>query len=432
MTEREAVAHLLRRATFGPTADEVDAAARAGLAATLDRLLGPTGTDRGATATPTPDLGPDPAAALGKGATRERRQQANRERREQVDTLTAWWLARMVAAEHQCDEKLLFFWHGHWATSVRKVRSAPLMLRQLETLRRLGRGPLPPLVDAMVRDPALILWLDGQQNTRKAPNENLARELMELFTLGLGGYRETDVKEGARALTGWTVDRRTGDARFAPRRHDPGPKTILGRSAAFDAGSYAALLAGRPEAARFVAGRLWFRYAGTQVPAPADLAGPDTVGTLRRIFTAPAFAQTRDTLVKQPVEWLVGAARQLGVRPSALPEAARRRLSAALAALDQVPLRPPSVGGWPAGTAWLTTSSLQARLRVADQLAGVADARALGRLAAAPPAARPDALARLLVVDRWSDRTRAALTPLAGQPRRLLVAGLVSPEYAVS
>ncbi|PGH44421.1 hypothetical protein COO58_08255 [Micromonospora sp. WMMA1996] len=433
MTEREAVAHLLRRATFGPTAEEVDAAERAGFAATLDRLLDPAGADRGAAATPPPELGPDPAAALDKSATREQRQQANRRRREQATALTDWWLARMVAAEHQCDEKLLFFWHGHWATSVQKVRSAPLMLRQLETLRRLGRGPLAPLVDAMVRDPALILWLDGQQNTRRAPNENLARELMELFTLGIGGgYDETDVKEGARALTGWTVDRRTGVARFVPRRHDPGRKTILGRSAAFDAGSYAALLAGRPETARFVAGRLWFRYAGAQVPAPADLAGPDTVGTLRRIFTAPAFAQTRDTLVKQPVEWLVGAARQLGVRPSALPEAGRRRLLTGLNALDQVPLRPPSVGGWPAGTAWLTTSSLQARLRVADHLTAVADPAMLARLTAAPPAGRPEAMARLLVVDRWSDRTRSALVPLAGQPRRLLVAGLVSPEYAVS
>ncbi|SCG34214.1 DUF1800 domain-containing protein [Micromonospora humi] len=433
MTEREAVAHLLRRATFGPTADEVDAAERAGFGATLDRLLTPDGPDRGAAATPAPAFGPDPAAALGKDAGREQRQQANRERRAQVTALTAWWLARMVAAEHQCDEKLLFFWHGHWATGAQKVRSAALMQRQLQTLRRLGRGPLVPLVDAMVRDPALILWLDGQQNTRRAPNENLARELMELFTLGIGGgYGEVDVKEGARALTGWTVDRGTGTARFVARRHDPGPKVILGRRAAFDAASFAALLAGRPEAARFVAGRLWFRYAGAQVPAPTDLAGPDTVGTLRRIFTAPAFAQTRDTLVKQPVEWLVGAARQLGVRPAALSEAGRRRLLSGLNALDQVPLRPPSVGGWPAGTAWLTTSSLQARLRLADQLAGAADAAVLDRLAAAPPAGRPEALARLLVVDRWSDRTRAALAPLAGEPRRLLVAALVSPEYAVS
>ncbi|WBB68500.1 DUF1800 domain-containing protein [Micromonospora sp. WMMD812] len=433
MTEREAVAHLLRRATFGPTADEVDTAEREGVGRTLDRLLTPTDPDAGAAATPPPALGPDPAAQLDKGATREQRQQANQKRREQVTRLTDWWLGRMAAADHQLSEKLLFFWHGHWATSVQKVRSAPLMLRQLETLRRLGRGPLTPLVDAMVRDPALILWLDGQKNTRRAPNENLARELMELFTLGVGGgYTEADVKEGARALTGWAVDRRTGTARFEPRRHDAGPKTILGQREAFDAGSYARLLATRPEAARFVAGRLWFRFAGPHVPAPNDLAGADTIATLRRILTAPDFAQTRDTLVKQPVEWLVGAARQLGVRPSALPEQNRRRLLAGLNALDQVPLRPPSVGGWPAGNAWLTTSSLQARLRAADVLAAAATPAVLARLNAAPPEGRPDALARLLVVDRWSDRTRAALTPLAGEPRRLIVAGLVSPEYSVS
>ncbi|MER7455948.1 DUF1800 domain-containing protein [Micromonospora sp. NPDC126480] len=433
MTERVAVAHLLRRATFGPTAEEVDAAERDGFARTLDRLLAPDGPDRGAADTPVPVLGPDPAAQLDRGASSEQRRWANQQRREQVTRLLDWWLGRMVAAEHQLAEKLLFFWHGHWATSVQKVRSAGLMLRQLETLRRLGRGALPPLVDAMVRDPALILWLDGQRNTRKAPNENLARELMELFTLGIGGgYSEADVREGARALTGWTVDRRTGMARFEPRRHDPGPKTILGFTAAFDARSYSRLLAERPETARFVADRLWFRFAGANLPAPGGLAGADTVATLRQIFTAPDFAQTRDTLVKQPVEWAVGAMRQLGIRPWALSAQRRRQLVAGLNALEQVPLRPPSVGGWPAGTAWLTTSSAQARLRVAEQLVRAVAPAVLSRLAAAPRDGRPDALARLLVVDGWSERTRTALVPLAGEPRRLIVAGLISPEYTVS
>ncbi|MBB5828950.1 DUF1800 domain-containing protein [Micromonospora carbonacea] len=432
MADREAVAHLLRRATFGPTADEVDAAERAGLAATLDALLDPPGPDRGAAATPPPALGADPHAGITRQSSREQRQQANERRREQVLRVTGWWLDRMVAADDGLGEKLLFFWHGHWATSVRKVRSAPLMLGQLATLRRHGRGPLGPLVEAMVRDPALILWLDGQKNTRAAPNENLARELMELFTLGVGNYAEADVKAGARALTGWVVDRRTGAARFEPRRHDAGAKTILGRTGPFDAAGFAALLAGQPAAREFVARRLWFRYAGPETPAPAGLAGPDTLATLRAVLTAGEFGRTAGTLVKQPVEWAVGALRQLGVRPSRLSEQRRRQLLAGLTALDQVPLRPPSVGGWPAGVAWLTTSSLQARLRLADLLAGVAAPTVLDRLAAAPAAGRPDALARLLVVDAWSARTRAALDPLAGQPRKLLAAGLVSPEYTVS
>ncbi|RLP94829.1 DUF1800 family protein [Micromonospora sp. CV4] len=432
MTDREAVAHLLRRATFGPTADEVDAAERAGPEATLAGLLNRNRADRGAAATPVPALPPDPYAALTRESSREQRQKANAERREQLQRLTLWWLDRMVAAEDGLSEKLLFFWHGHWATSAQKVKSARVMLGQLETLRRHGRGPLGPLVTAMVRDPALIIWLDGQKNTRKAPNENLARELMELFTLGIGSYTEADVKAGARALTGWVVDRRTGTVRFETRRHDSGEKTILGHSGRFDAEAYAGLLSAQPAAATFVAGRLWFRYAGADVPAPAGLAGADTVATLRTLFSSPAFAQTRGTLVKQPVEWVVGALRQLGVRPSALREEQRKQLLAGLNALDQVPLRPPSVGGWPAGAAWLTTSSLQARLRMAGMLAAAVTPAVLERLTAAPAAGRPDALARLLVVDGWGARTRAALAPLAGEPRKLLAAGLVSPEYTVS
>ncbi|RKR86311.1 uncharacterized protein (DUF1800 family) [Micromonospora pisi] len=436
MASPDAIAHLLRRATFGPTADEVDAAVRAGFDATLDRLLEPVGTDPGASASPTPKLGPDPYSTIGKSASREQRQEANKRRTEQVRQLQQWWLERMVTAEHQLTEKLVFFWHGHWATSVQKVKSAPLMLGQLDTLRRYGRGGFDALVAAMVRDPAMILWLDGEKNTRKAPNENLARELMELFTLGIGHYTEPDVKAGAKALTGWAVDRATGVARLEPKRHDTDPKTILGRTDTFDADSYARLLAAQPQAAEFVRNRLWARFAGTDTPPTGGSgsvgAGPDITAMLRAVLTDPAFARSRGQLVKQPVEWAVGAMRQLGIRPSALSEQQRKQVQSGLSGMDQVLLRPPSVGGWPAGTAWLTTSSLQARMRLADLLATAAGPVAGQRLGAAPEAGRVDALARLLVVDRWTERTRAALAPLAAKPDRLIAAGLVSPEYTVS
>ena len=231
-------------------------------AATLDRLLAPGRADRGAAATPPPALAADPYARLTSESTREQRQQANAERREQLQQVTGWWLDRMVAAEDGLTEKLLFFWHGHWATSAQKVKSgAADAAASWRRCAATDGGRCGPLVAAMVRDPALIIWLDGQKNTRKAPNENLARELMELFTLGIGDYTEADVKAGARALTGWVVDRRTGVARFEARRHDPGEKTILGQSGRFDAEAYAGLLAAQPAAATFVAGRLWFRYA---------------------------------------------------------------------------------------------------------------------------------------------------------------------------
>jgi uncharacterized protein (DUF1800 family) len=418
MADRGQVAALLRRATFGPTVAELDAAERAGYQATVDRLLSPRAADAGAQATPPPRFGADPTAALTKDSTREQRQRARQEQREQARRLALWWLDRMVAADDQLGEKLVFFWHGHWATSVRKVRSAVLMRGQLDTLRRHGRGELRDLATAMVTDPALILWLDGHRNSRKAPNENLARELMELFTLGPGHYTEADVKAGARALTGWTVDRAKGTATFVPRRHDPAPRTILGETAAFDARSFAALLCRQPAARTFVAGRLWRRFASEAVPPPDDLTGTATLPLLRAAFTHAAFAGAAGQHVKEPVEWAVGAMRQLGVRPSVLGAQKQKQLLAGLEAMGQVPLRPPSVGGWPHGAAWLTTSSLQARARLARLLAEAATVQV-------PDV---DGLARLLAVDGWSARTSAALQPVRGARQRL-TAALISPEY---
>jgi uncharacterized protein (DUF1800 family) len=438
--ERNLVAHVLRRMTFGPTAAEVDAAETAGLEATLARLVQPTGTDAGAAATPVPALGPDPILGLGRGATQADRKAAQQTARDQTQRLLGWWLERMVAAEHQFTEKLVFFWHGHWATSVQKVKSGPLMLTQLETLRRYGSGDFAVLTKAMLRDPALVIWLDGQRNTRQAPNENLARELMELFTLGIGAYTEDDIKAGARALTGWTIDRGTGTTVLAPGRHDPTTKTIFGQTGNFDADSYADLLMAQPANAVHLARRFWFRFAaGTAMPTAAEervsaayRPGRDITALVRALFTDPEFANTRGSLVKQPIEWTTGALRQLGLRPADLTDERRRQLQGGLDGLGQVPLRPPSVGGWPAGAAWLTTSSLQVRLRLATAFAVAAAPAVLDPLSSGSNQAKADALARLLVVDGWTDRTRAALDQVAGEPRRLLAVGLISPEYTVS
>src|SRR5688572_26491125 len=232
MASREELAHLLRRATFGPRVEEVDAAERAGAAATVDALLAPAGPDAGAARTPAP-APPDPVAALGRNPPREQRIAAQKQQREQVAALMLWWLDRMVAADHQVHEKLTFFWHGHWATSVQKVKFPLVMLGQQQTLHSLGTGDFGALAHAMVKDPALIYWLDGHKNTAQAPNENFARELMELFVLGIGNYTEADVKAGARALTGWAVDRTRNVSMINERRRDTGEKTILGRTGKF-------------------------------------------------------------------------------------------------------------------------------------------------------------------------------------------------------
>ncbi|MFI5493800.1 DUF1800 family protein [Actinoplanes sp. NPDC051859] len=415
MTDRDTVSHLLRRLTFGPTAAEVDAAVAAGVAATLDRVL----------AAPSRPVALPDVDAYRPGP------QGRADARRQTTEATGWWLSRMVT-EPGAAEKLTFFWHGHWATSIRKVRSAALMLGQQATLRRYGMDGTGPLIRAMLRDPALIIWLDAQRNTRTAPNENLARELMELFTLGVGaGYTEADVKAGARVLTGWRADRTGGSATFSPRRHDPAPVTLLGRTGTWDLDAYADLLVNHPAHRPFLTRRLWARYgsgAALDEATTARLAaqGASTRDLLRALVTDPSFADTRGRLVKQPVEWLIGAARQLSVDP----QRGRARLLGGLRALGQVPFRPPSVGGWPAGTAWLTTSSARARLTSGRALTALAP-EAVAALDGTARADRPDALARLLVVDAWTARTRTVLATAAGDPRQLLTLGLASPEYAV-
>jgi uncharacterized protein (DUF1800 family) len=429
MTDRRVVSHVLRRVTIGPTAAEVDVAARADLGATVTRLLTPPAVPE------LPDLGPDPLGALPAGATRADRQNARKKVATQVAQAAAWWLDRLATTGGSGAEKLVFFWHGHWATSVQKVRSATLMLSQQQTFRRYGAGPTGPLVRAMLRDPALILWLDGQRNTRKAPNENLSRELMELFTLGTGHYTEDDVKAAAKVLTGWQVDRATGVAELNPRRHEAAAATLLGVSGTLDVDAFADLLVRHPAHVPFLAGRIWLRYGSGDPPPDATrqaliAAGASATAMLRALSLDPAFPATAGHLVKQPVEWMLGAVRQLGLDTAKLTGKQRKQVVAGMRALGQVLFRPPSVGGWPAGEAWLTTASAQARLRSGAALAALAPA-AVQTLSEAARGDRLDALARMLVVDAWTDRTSAVLSTAAGEPRRLLALGLATPEYTV-
>lgn len=420
----EDVALLLRRAGFGPTAAELDAARHSGYRATLSNLLAPLGPDLGASNAPIPDLGLDPFARL-PNPTQEQQDRANATRKTQIELIQRWWLDRMVAANHQAIEKLVFFWHGHWATSVEKVRSAQLMLIQHQTLRE--SRDIVDMARRMILDPALIYWLDGQHNVKHAPNENLARELFELFLLGIGNYSERDVKEAARALTGWRVvlDKRTPV--FDPPRHDDRAKTILGTTANFDAQSLVNLLLRRPECPRFIAARMWFRYASSTKPIPAATqermaaAFPSANGMLRALFEDEAFPSTRHDLPKQPVEWLVGAMRQLGIRIAALPGKVATDLLYEMKAFGQLPFAPPSVGGWPAGTAWLTSAAAQFRMSIASKLVDVLQ----------PERLTPEDVAHMLCVDGWTDRTYAVLRN-AKNARQMLILGLASPEYVVT
>lgn len=430
VSERSAVRRLYDRFGFGARPGDLDQS----FAQALDRLLtAPPGGDAPAP----PDLPPPPRPEKQKGEKpdKDAKKAANKARAAQHKQLVAWWLDRMVAVDVATAERLTWFWHGHFATSAQKVKVAQLMLRQNETLRRLGMGSFTRLAHEMIVDPAMIVWLDGNDNKVGAANENLAREFMELFALGVGHYSETDVREVARALTGWTVDRKTGAAKFVAKRHDDKPATIFGRSGDYTADSFVDLVLGREESAPFVVGRIWYRLVS---PTPPDdqarerlleAYGPnrDITATLRAIANEPAFRDERTALVKQPVEWLVGLMRALGVRPSALDEKVQAKLYKGLIGLGQVPFRPPSVGGWPSGASWLTTAAGLTRLKVAQVVVEQAKPESLSR-----SKDRVEGVRELLAVDAWSDRTRTALRKVGGDPAKVTALAACAPEYVVS
>ena len=264
-------------------------------------------------------------------------------------------------ADRPFPERMTWFWHGHFATSIQKVRYANLMAIQNASQRRLGTGDFRALAQAMAVDPAMLLWLDGGGNRVGKPNENLAREFMELFTLGVGNYTEDDVRAAARALTGWTVNVASSSATFVPKRHDPGPETVLGtvRRRHDEPGGRARRDAGvgpLPRDAGVDAGSSPTRRP-TRARSARSLnaygAEHDVTALVRAAARTPAFRDPGSVLVREPVLWLTGALRALNVPASKVHAGS---LAAGLSGLGQVPFAPPNVGGWPAGTPWLTTA----------------------------------------------------------------------------
>jgi uncharacterized protein (DUF1800 family) len=440
LAESAAVRRLHDRLEFGLGGAGLAASQAKGFDAAAARLLAPDTADTGAAATPPPDLPHRPRPAKGDGARPDPavRKAWRRETRQQLAALTLWWLDRMVAAERPAVERLTWFWHGHFATSAKKVKFPGLMLAQNETFRRHALGSFTPLASAMIVDPALLLWLDGNRNTAAAPNENLSREFLELFALGHGTYTEVDVREAARALTGWKINRQSGAAALRPRQHDDGPKQILGVTGDVGADTLVPLLLDQPASAAFVVRRLWFRLVAA---TPPDAAALDRLTTayggqrdVRALLAAtvrePAFHDQASSLVKQPVEWAVGLMRVLGVRPSGLEPRAQKKLAVTLRGMGQVPFLPPSVGGWPAGGAWLTTAAALSRVEAARLLATAAPLPAeLGRTSVRN---RPEAVRRLLGVDRFSPRSLAAIAAVADRPPLAVAVAACAPEYVVS
>jgi uncharacterized protein (DUF1800 family) len=386
--DRVKAAHLLNRAGFGGSPEQIDALTQGGMDAALRQLVdGP--------ATPVP--APPPAWAQPRNlltireqvrnaemavpagdenAKRVARQNVLKDQRktqyENIVDLGAWWLERMRDGSDPLEEKLTLFWHGHFATSMQKVRDAYLMWRQNQTFREHARGNFGVLVKAMSRDPAMIDWLDLQQSKAEHPNENFAREVMELFTLGEGHYTEKDVTEGARAFTGYRIDPRDESFRFAFAQHDSTPKQFLGRTVS-NGDQVIDVILQQPACANFMARKLWTFFAYEDPPAPvvSSVAGTLLAGNyemrpvLRQIFASREFysPQAIQSQIKSPVQWMVQSTRQLDVN---LPP--KLAMMGSLRQLGQTPFAPPSVKGWDGGKAWISTSTLLFRYNLAGAL----------------------------------------------------------------
>ena len=296
--------------------------------------------------------------------------------------LKAWWFYRLLFSPDPLGERLTLMWHNHFATSIAKVGDPAAMRGQNETLRHLARRPFAELLEAMLRDPALLIWLDAPANRKGHPNENLARELLELFTLGVGHYTESDVKETARTLTGWTVG--DGEFREAPVRHDDGAKTILGRSGRWRGSDLARILLEQPATAHRLAWRLCDHFLGEGAVGKAErdaLADGlrahqlDIGWAVRTILGSRTFfaGPNLRTRVQGPVELIVGIVRGLELLD---PPPSTLVLADWSARMGLDLFNPPNVGGWPGGRSWLSARSLIGRANFAS---AIVDGRGVGR-----------------------------------------------------
>jgi uncharacterized protein (DUF1800 family) len=317
------------------------------------------------------------AGKMTEDQKRQLRQEKQKEAREAMIKLQAWWVERMCKSQRPLQEKMTLFWHGHFATSAEKVKEPESNLDLNQIFRNNATGNFRTLAREVGKSAAMLRYLDQQQSSKQKPNENWARELMELFTLGIGNYTEFDIKEAARAFTGWT--NRNGQFQFVQQRHDTGIKNVLGVSGNLNGDQVIDIVFSQPACAEFICKKLWtyFAYDNPEQEIVKGLA--DTLTrhnyelkpVLRQMFASHAFYQDKaiDTQVKSPAQLVVNLIVQLGTNLPAQPPITQL----AMRAMGQSLFYPPNVKGWDGGRAWINTNSLLIRYNFSNYLvSGVA------------------------------------------------------------
>jgi uncharacterized protein (DUF1800 family) len=390
LSEAEA-RHLLVRTGFAPQQSEVDALTGKSAASAVAAIV--NAAQKAKALHPAPDFVSQSPPIPYRLLKSKEEQQAQRQQqlREGLEAKT-WWMREMIETPAPLRERMTLFWHNHFATSQQKVNRSQAMWRQNQLLRTQALGNFRELLHAVAKDPAMLVYLDGANSRKEAPNENFAREVMELFTLGEasqgGRYTEQDIKEAARAFTGWSVERDDFSFKFRPAFHDDGNKTLLGSSGTFDGDAALDILLEQPAAARFIVGKLWKEFV-SPVPDAAQVeriaqrfrsSGYDISTAVKELLLTDAFwaESNRGSLVKSPVDLVVGTVRQFDfsytdVTPFALKAAQ----------LGQNLLVPPNVKGWPGQNEWITATTLLERKRFTEQLFRAVELKGESRMA--PP-----------------------------------------------
>ena len=368
-------AHLARRAGFGGSPADLARLCGSSLEAAVDSFVHFPSTDRLAAA---PVLVDDEEQRRMQGMRRvalspEQRKAIGRSRRAQSRANISWWMTRMLQTPAPLQEKMTLYLHGHFATAENtKGIYGTDIVDQNTLFRRYALGNWQALTHDVARDRAMLKWLDNATSKKDHPNENFARELMELFTLGIGNYTETDVRESARAFTGYTFARRTGQFAFVAANHDDGEKTFLGQRGNFDGDAVIDIIFAQRATAMFFAHRLleFFVYTDPEPELVAAFAGLirknrfEMLPVMSTLFRSNVFYSDRAyrALVKSPIEFVIGSYRLFGV--TEFPDGTLPVLQR----MGQIPFHPPSVKGWDGGAAWLNTQTVLARDNFASTL----------------------------------------------------------------
>ena len=363
--------HLLSRTSFAANVDDINAFAKLSREQAADRLLEWTGSK---IATPPPVwVNEFVSPRRLRGMSEEERKVLLRDQLEKGFELRSWWLTEMLTTPSPLTEKMVLFWHNHFVSSLQKVKSPALMYRQHMLLRRHAFGYVGDFLHDIARDPAMVVYLDSASNRKEQPNENFAREVMELFTLGEGNYAEKDIKEVARAFTGWSVDPESGEFVFRRPAHDDGVKTVLGRSGNFDGDAVLDILLAQPQTAEYIVAKLWREFVSStpdsnEIKRIARMFRDNRYSikvALRALLVSDAFyaPQNRAVLIKSPVELIVGTLRQFRFETGETTP-----FVFVLRQLGQDLFAPPNVKGWPGGEAWINSATLLARKQLLERL----------------------------------------------------------------